>query len=132
MLSLSQSVLDQLIDHARRDAPIEACGYLAGTGDLAQVYFPMRNVDQSAEHFAFDPAEQFAAFRQAQQSGLRLIACCHSHPATPSRPSAEDIRLAYDPNLHYVIVSLADEEPVVNSFRIRQGEVEKEPLEVLP
>jgi proteasome lid subunit RPN8/RPN11 len=132
MLSLPRPVLDELIAHARREAPIEACGYLAGNGDAALAYFPMRNTDQSAEHFSFDPAEQFAAFKKAREAGMRLVACCHSHPATPSRPSEEDIRLAQDPNLHYVIVSLAGEEPVVNSFRIQKGGAEKEILEVLP
>jgi hypothetical protein len=49
----------------------------------------------------------------------------------PRRPSAEDIRLAYDPQLSYVIVSLAAEPPDVRSFRIRAGVVEAEPVEVL-
>ncbi|MDR0234535.1 MAG: M67 family metallopeptidase [Zoogloeaceae bacterium] len=134
MIKIPRSIYEALIAHARQDAPIEACGYLAGrrleSGGEVVAHFPMKNVDASAEHFAFDPAEQFAVFNQANKQGLKLIACYHSHPATPARPSEEDIRLAYDPNIHYLIVSLAESEPVVKSFRIIKGEVTPETLEV--
>ena len=135
MLKIPRTLHDALIEHARRDAPIEACGYLAGVVDVAGVagaHFPLTNIDASAEHFSFDPAEQFAAFKEAGKQGMKLIACYHSHPATPARPSAEDIKLAYDPNISYIIVSLAEEEPVVKSFRIQGGQVEIEEIEVLP
>jgi proteasome lid subunit RPN8/RPN11 len=56
------------------------------------------------------------------------MACYHSHPATPARPSEEDINLAYDPDLRYIIISLAGEEPVVNAFRIINGAVSGEEL----
>ena len=135
MLKIPRTLHDALIEHARRDAPIEACGYLAGVVDVAGVagaHFPLTNIDASAEHFSFDPAEQFAAFKEAGKQGMKLIACYHSHPATPARPSAEDIKLAYDPPISYIIVSLAEEEPVVKSFRIQGGEVKTEEIEVLP
>ncbi|GHU19128.1 Mov34/MPN/PAD-1 family protein [Betaproteobacteria bacterium] len=135
MLKIPRTLHDALIEHARRDAPIEACGYLAGVLDVAGVvgaHFPLTNTDASAEHFSFDPAEQFAAFKEAGKQGMKLIACYHSHPASPARPSAEDIKLAYDPNISYVIVSLVEETPVVKSFRIKGGQVEIEEIEVLP
>ncbi|MDR2678555.1 MAG: M67 family metallopeptidase [Zoogloeaceae bacterium] len=134
MLKIPQSLYDALIAHARRDLPNEACGYLGGTavGEERRVssHFPLTNVDASPEHFGFDPAEQFAAMKTASAQGERLIVCYHSHPATPARPSEEDIRLAYDPNISYIIVSLAAAEPVVKAFRIRKGEVETESIEV--
>jgi proteasome lid subunit RPN8/RPN11 len=132
MLKIPRTLHDAIIEHARRDAPIEACGYLAGTAGVAGAYFPLTNTDASAEHFSFDPAEQFAAFKEAAKQGMKLIACYHSHPASPARPSAEDIKLAYDSNISYAIVSLVEAEPVVKSFRIKGGEVEIEEIEVLP
>jgi proteasome lid subunit RPN8/RPN11 len=137
MLRIPRSIFEAVIAHARRDLPNEACGYLAGRvdgADMAEIaaHLPLTNVDASPEHFGFDPAEQFAAFRQAGGLGLKLLACYHSHPATPARPSAEDIRLAYDPGIHYVIVSLAAEAPAVQSFRIRNGEAAPEDIEVTP
>ncbi len=117
-----------MIQHARHQAPVEACGYLAEKDGVVTALFPLRNVDASPEHFSFEPAEQFAALRQMRSAGVRMRAVYHSHPATPARPSAEDVRLANDPALSYVIVSLAAPELAVNSFIIREGPVSPEPL----
>ncbi len=127
-MKIKQSIIDQLIQHAQADAPVEACGYLAETGEVVTTIIRLKNVDNSPEHFSFAPAEQFAAVRQMRATGQRLRAVYHSHPATPARPSQEDIRLANDPSLSYVIVSLAGPGPDVKSFRIRDGQVEVEPL----
>lgn len=129
-MNILTSVMHELISHARAEAPIEACGYLAGKDDLITAAFRLRNVDASPEHFSFEPAEQFVTVRRMRAEGVRLQAVYHSHPTTPARPSQEDIRLANDPSLRYVIVSLAGPVPDVKSFRIRDGRVEPEPLHV--
>lgn len=131
MLRISRNLIDEIINHALRDKPIEACGYVAGVDGEVKRLFPMRNVDASEEHFSFDPAEQFEAFKCAQSDGLRLIGCYHSHPETPARPSEEDIRLAYDSTLSYLIVSLAGEIPILKSFKIKDGVVIPEDIEVI-
>jgi proteasome lid subunit RPN8/RPN11 len=69
--------------------------------------------------------------REVRKDGLEILANYHSHPETPARPSQEDIRLAFDPNISYMIVSLADNLPDVKSFRIKNGEVEKEEILVI-
>ena len=130
-MNIHHSIIRQLIQHAQADAPVEACGYLAEKDDIITAVFRMKNADNSPEHFSFEPAEQFAAARQMRAAGLRLRAVYHSHPATPARPSQEDIRLAYDPALSYVIVSLAGARPDVKSFRIRDGQVAVEPLQII-
>lgn len=130
MFTLTTEIAQELIAQAREHAPIETCGYLAGNGTLVTLRLPLTNTDASAEHYSLDPAEQFAAVRTIREKGLQLVAVFHSHPATPARPSEEDIRLAYDPNLSYVIVSLAGDEPDIRSFRIRGDSVEKEPVEI--
>ena len=114
--------------------PNESCGLLAGkqNGDDAfveKVYY-LNNTDASPEHFSMDPAEQFAVLRDIRQRNLALIGNFHSHPETPSRRSDEDKRLAFDPSLRYLILSLADETPVLRSFRIRGGEATAEPLHI--
>ena len=62
--------------------------------------------------------------------GLQPLGNWHSHPASPSRPSREDIRLAYDPKASYLILSLMEEIPVLHSFHVENGEVCKEFLEI--
>ena len=131
MLQITQQIINDIIDHARKGLPEEVCGYLAGTGRTVTKQFRLTNIDHSFEHFSFDPKEQFQAVREARNLGLEILANYHSHPATPARPSEEDIRLAFDPNISYVIVSLAAELPDIKSFRIQNGEVEKEEIQVI-
>jgi proteasome lid subunit RPN8/RPN11 len=130
-VKIHRSIIKQMIQHAQADAPIEACGYLAGKDDIITAVFRLKNVDNSPEHFSFEPAEQFAAVRQMRAAGLRLRAVYHSHPATPAHPSQEDIRLANDPSLSYVIVSLVGAQPDVKSFRIRDGQAAVESLDII-
>lgn len=135
MLKLSRSCLRQMLAQAKEHLPIEACGLLAGsiTEDSLRIVeiFPMTNLDQSPEHFSMDPKEQFAAVREMRRKELKLLGNYHSHPGTPARPSAEDIRLAYDPEGIYMILSLQGEEPVIKAFQIRHGAYSEILLEIV-
>ena len=117
--------------HAKKEAPLEACGYLAAKNGMIAALYALTNIDKSGEHFSFDPKEQFAALRDARTKGLEICAVYHSHPASPARPSEEDIKLAHDPQMLYVIVSLAQEREEVKAFRIKNKSVEPVALEVI-
>lgn len=130
-MKITKNVLEAITAHAKREAPIEACGYLAREGGIITRYYELANIDRSPEHFSFDPKEQFAVFRDARAKGFEIYAVYHSHPATPARPSAEDIKLAFDPNLSYVIVSLAGGKADAISFKIKNAKAEQEVLEVI-
>ncbi len=131
MIRIAKHIADQMIDHAKSGLPEEVCGYLAGIDREVTRQFKLTNIDHSPEHFSFDPAEQFQVMREARKEGLLILANYHSHPETPARPSKEDIRLAYDPGISYVIVSLSAELPVIKSFIIRNGEVENEEIQII-
>jgi proteasome lid subunit RPN8/RPN11 len=123
-MNIPQNIIDALIAQAQKDAPEESCGYLLGTADgtVTENYW-MENIDHSSEHFSFAPKDQFAALRYSRDKGLKILANWHSHPASPSRPSQEDLRLANDPSIRYAILSLLDGKPTLNSFKIIGGEV---------
>ncbi len=129
-MRISREIVEAIFTQGHREAPNEACGYLAGTNGTAAKAVALTNVDHSPEHFSLDPQEQFAAVRQLRAEGLAVLAVYHTHPQTPARPSAEDIRLAYDPSTIYVIASLQPGGPDIRAFRIRQGEVTNETLVV--
>ncbi|HBY55134.1 MAG TPA: hypothetical protein DEH15_22295 [Marinilabiliales bacterium] len=131
MIQIPVPIIDELLEHARTGLPEEVCGYLAGTDSQVVKHFRLTNIDHSNEHFSFDPKEQFQVVREMRKAGLEILANYHSHPETPARPSQEDIRLAFDPNISYVIVSLAAELPDVKAFRIQNGEVEKEEIQII-
>ncbi|MBF0196773.1 MAG: M67 family metallopeptidase [Planctomycetes bacterium] len=131
MFSIKQEVLERLYKHAQEDSPVEACGYVAGSEGIADRSYKMVNVDNAEDHFTLDPKEQFAKIKQMREEGVKAMAVYHSHPASPARPSEEDIKLAYDPEISYIIVSLEKGEPYAKSFKIRQGNVEPEEIQVL-
>jgi proteasome lid subunit RPN8/RPN11 len=131
MTEIPQHIVEAIIRQAYSERPNEACGLLAGVGYRVKACFPLTNVDHSPVHFSFDPREQFRVLKEARALGLRIMACYHSHPSSSARPSDEDVRLAYDPQLIYLIVSLAEAEPLLKAFRIRNGAVEEEGFLVL-
>lgn len=131
MISIKQDIVDSIIMHARKELPYEACGYLAGNEGTVTIGFQITNADHSSEHFSFDPSEQFRAVKDARNKGLKIMANYHSHPQTPARPSKEDIRLAYDPGISYIIISLAESTPVLKSFKIRNEKVENEEIKII-
>jgi len=133
MLVIPEHIYRQMVEHAREDYPLEACGILGGDKNGVVEIHRMTNTDRSGVHFAMEPREQFAVVKELRSKGLRILAVYHSHPSTPARPSEEDIRLAFTPGISYVIVSLKDlSKPDVRSFHIGNGQVTSEDLSVIP
>lgn len=133
MIKLSKADYNKIVAHAENELPNEACGLVAGVIDgenkeIKKVYL-LTNIDHSNEHFSLDPKEQLAAVKDMRQNGFVPLGNWHSHPESPSRPSDEDKRLAYDSKASYMILSLMDREnPVLNSFKINGTNSEKEEL----
>lgn len=133
MIKLSKADYNKIVSHAENELPNEACGLIAGVIDsenkeIKKVYL-LTNIDHSNEHFSLDPKEQLAAVKDMRQNGFVPLGNWHSHPESPSRPSDEDKRLAYDSKASYMILSLMDREnPVLNSFKINGTNSEKEEL----
>jgi proteasome lid subunit RPN8/RPN11 len=131
MFRIKRGVIQAITAHANKELPNEACGYLAAENDIVTSHYELTNIDQAPDHFSMEPREQFAAVKEMRSRGQVLRAVYHSHPETPARPSAEDIRLAYDPEISFVIVSLATAQPQIKSFLVARGEVTEEPLEII-
>lgn len=133
MIKLSKSDYEKILKHAESELPNEACGLIGGVIEgsdkiIGKVYL-LTNIDHSNEHFSMDPKEQLAAIKDMRAGGMVPLGNWHSHPESPSRPSDEDKRLAYDSKASYMILSLMDREnPVLNSFKIQGDTAEKEEL----
>lgn len=133
MIKLTKSDFEKILAHAVKKLPDEACGLIAGTvedGDkeIKKVYL-LTNIDHSNEHFSLAPKEQLEAIKDMRKNGFVPLGNWHSHPKSPSRPSEEDKRLAFDSKASYMILSLMDREnPVLNSFKITGDTAEKEEL----
>ena len=133
MIKLLKTDYEKIVAHAEKELPNEACGLIGGTinGDSKEIkkVYLLTNIDHSNEHFSLDPKEQLAAIKDMRQNGLVPLGNWHSHPESPSRPSDEDKRLAYDSKASYMILSLMDRQnPALNSFKITGDTAEKEEL----
>lgn len=122
-LLMKKSDYEKILAHCQAGLPNESCGLLAGTIEdgvktITKVYL-LTNLDESNEHFSMDPKEQLEAVKDARANGATIIGNFHSHPESPSRPSEEDKRLAYDSSMEYLILSLMEpENPVLKAFEI--------------
>ena len=67
MIKIPKELHEKIIAHAKRDLPIEACGYIGGVDGVVKEVYEMRNTDQSEEHFSFDPQEQFDVFKRSEE-----------------------------------------------------------------
>ncbi len=139
VLRIERSVHDQIVAHARRDHPDEACGLVAGAegGDDPLRFVPMTNAERSPTFFRFDPTEQLKVWRDMDDRGEVPVVIYHSHTSTEAYPSRTDLSLASEPDAHYVIVSTrpsgtGDHAEEFRSFRIVDEEVTEEEVEVVP
>ncbi len=137
MLRIGQEIHDEIVAHARRDHPDEACGIVAGpaASDAPTRLVPMTNAERSPTFFRFDSTEQLKVWRELDERDEVPVVVYHSHTATAAYPSRTDINLAAEPDAHYVLVSTAEcgngDGPVeFRSFRIVDGIVTEEDVDV--
>ena len=135
MIRISQTHVNDLIEHARKTFPHECCGLIGGNDARTQTVYPLLNIaaDPLVTYEA-GPEDLFAAQRAMRDRGQQLLAIYHSHPrSNDPHPSETDVRLAYYPSAVYFIVGLGAEEPCLRAFRIseREGRWEQAEYEVV-
>lgn len=131
-LEIPNIIFEQMIAQAKAEAPIEACGILAGNNNRIKRLYKMTNTDKRNDHFMMEPTEQFKVVKDIRTAGLEMLAIYHSHPETPARPSAEDNRLALTSDVTYIIVSLQNgDHPAVKGFLMENGRVTEVPVKIV-
>lgn len=132
-MKIQKTIVDEIMAHAREGYPNEVCGLMAGNGDAATRIFRMTNIDESSVSYMMEPQEQFRAFKEIRKEGLELMAIYHSHPTSGAYPSQTDVRLAFYPEVVYIIASLQRVgNPEIKGFRIVDGRISEEVLDVIP
>jgi [CysO sulfur-carrier protein]-S-L-cysteine hydrolase len=108
-VKISQSLLDEMVAHAREDVPNECCGMIGGREGTAETVVRVANAAASPLRYEMDPQGQFDALKQIEADGGELLAIYHSHTKSAAYPSQTDVNQAQNwPEQIYVIVSLAD------------------------
>ncbi len=133
MIQIRKEVHDAMIEHARKGYPNEACGILAGKKEgEAGNFFPMKNTDESSISYFMDPKEQLQIFKKMREQKIDMTGIFHSHVASEAAPSQKDVRLAFYPDVSYLIVSLSDKaKPVLRSFKIKDEIVKEEEIQIV-
>jgi proteasome lid subunit RPN8/RPN11 len=134
VLQIRRDLVDEMVAHARRDHPDEACGVIAGPegSDRPERFVPMTNAARSPTFYEFDSGEHFRLWREMDRNDEVPVVIYHSHTATEAYPSRTDINLASEPGAHYVLISTREpEEFELRSYQIVDGQVTEEPVEVV-
>ena len=129
-MRIARSLHDEIIAHAREEAPDECCGMIASRDHEALRVYRATNAAASPLRYEIDGAEQYRIQMAIDDAGLDLGIIYHSHTRTQPYPSQTDINLAFYPEALYVIVGLAGDGPEVRAFRIRDGQVAEAELVV--
>lgn len=129
-MRISREHIDEIVAHAREDAPNECCGIVATSNGAAVKVFRATNAEASPVRYSLDPREQYEITMEIEQQGWELGAIYHSHTRSPAYPSQTDVNLAFYPDALYLIVSLVGADaPDLRAFRITEEQIEEVPLE---
>ena len=132
MIRIPRSIYQKMIDHARREAPVECCGILGGKDKTVQESFEIKNVESSPVQFLMDPQEQLNTLEVMENSSMEMVAIYHSHPHTIPFPSEMDVQRTFDPEMPSIIISLKEkDEPMVKAFRIGKEAIDLEEIELI-
>ena len=138
MLTITQALYDQIVEHSRADHPDEACGVVAGPAGSGRPerFIPMLNAARSPTFYEFDSTDLLQLYKEMDANDEEPVIVYHSHTATEAYPSRTDIGLASEPGAHYVLVSTREhgnnDGPVeFRSYRIVDGDVTEEEVAVV-
>ena len=130
-MKIARPLLDQIVDHARRDAPDECCGLVGVVDGRATSAHPTTNTVRSPLRFEMDGMELFRTIEEIEEGGAELGAVYHSHTRSAPYPSQTDINFSVNwPGIEWIIVGLASGEPDIRSYVIEDGRVREVELEV--
>ena len=129
-MRIRRDLLDEIIAHARAEAPNECCGMVASEDGRAVEVYPAVNTAASPLRYEIEPSDQYRIEMAIEDAGRDLGAIYHSHTRSEPYPSQTDVNLAFHPQSLYVIVGLAGDEPEVRAYRIVEGRIEDAELEV--
>jgi [CysO sulfur-carrier protein]-S-L-cysteine hydrolase len=129
---IARELYDQIVAHARAEAPNECCGVVATNGDGRGVRVVAAvNKHASPLRFEIDGREVMRILDAFDAEDLAVGAIYHSHTRTAPEPSQTDVNYAPAwPGALWIIVGLADEEPDVRTWAIEDGRVTQVELTV--
>jgi len=131
-MQLERNFYEQMVQQGLAEFPNECCGLIAGSDGRAVKVFPMVNADASPVTYRLEPRQQLKVQDEMDEAGWDLMAIYHSHTHSEAYPSETYRKQAFYPDSYYLVLSLSDREnPVLRAFRIVDGEISEEELEIV-
>ena len=125
-MRISPDLLDEIIDHARLEAPNECCGLIGSKDGVATSVHRMRNLKASPLAFEMHGPDVMRVIDAIEDDGGELGGMYHSHTRTEPYPSETDRNFARNwPGLEWVIVGLSGNDVDVRSYLIEDGAVRR-------
>ncbi len=132
MIRIPKSIYQRMVDHAKKEWPLECCGILSGRDETVEKAYELQNEEGSSVRYSMSPREQLRVFEEMEKKSIDMIASYHSHPHTIPFPSETDVKFAFYPEVASIIISLKEgENPVVKAFRIGKEAIYLEEIEVV-
>jgi proteasome lid subunit RPN8/RPN11 len=132
MVKIPNFIFQGMVEHAKREWPLECCGILGGKENTVQKAYELQNVEKSSIRYLMSPQEQWEVFENIEKESMEMIAIYHSHPHTIPFPSETDVKMAFYPEVSSVIISLKEEKnPVVKAFKIDKEAIYLDEIEVI-
>lgn len=129
-MRIARDLLDEIVAHAREDAPNECCGMIAARDGRAVAVHRAVNAAASPLRYEIEGKDQYRIITAIEDAGNDLGAIYHSHTRSAPYPSQTDINLAFYPEALYVIVGVANGDADVHAYRIVDGAVDEVQLEI--
>ncbi|NQU57607.1 MAG: M67 family metallopeptidase [Rhodospirillales bacterium] len=140
MISISAALMEQISKAGEAAYPNECCGLLAGLGAPGEAItitdvHPSDNVcdEQRHDRFEVDPRVRLKLMRALEDGPMRIVGHYHSHPDHPAEPSEHDLKMAFEPDLLWLIVSVIDAratETTAHRVNAERTAFEKIPLSI--
>ncbi len=126
-ITLTENLKEQMIQHARKELPYEACGIISGSAARGPIqFYPARNELKSSTRYNIEPHDLYRIIMDIEEQDLEIWGIFHSHPNFPAYPSETDLQQSYYPNAYYLIASFTDRKnPALRAFRIADKKVEE-------
>lgn len=119
-LEIPVRIHEAMVQHCRRESPLECCGVLGGIGARALSFHPLRNLAASETRFEADPLALVQAWRWLREHGQEIVAIYHSHPRWQAVPSAVDRARNHWGDMPQIIVSLLEDPAEVRAWRLEE------------
>ncbi len=130
-LEIPRDLLDAMVAHCQREAPLEGCGVLGGVAARVSSLHPLRNVKASETRYLGDPKELVAAYVALRERGADIVAIYHSHPCGEAVPSRIDLDENHYGDTPQIIISLKANTPQVRVWRLDTDSFEELPWRVI-